>query len=217
MSKPSRFVIINNTELRFWTGAEWSAPLDEAKTRRIYMGPRGFDEAMKIAVEQAAILVGDYGLESEVRLDLQWSRIPIAFTVDERRVVNLLISAFEYGSEYWIAAIVKVEPKDTQGNATYRHIYDREKVFDPEAPPMRIPHAEYPLLPGGAVIVQLDEAVDGKGLSHVLDRAAIEKGLKLFFSPAYSRHSCNWLNEEDDAETADVFLQLCLFGEIVYG
>jgi hypothetical protein len=25
------------------------------------------------------------------------------------------------------------------------------------------------------------------------------------------------LNENDDADTGDVFLQLCLFGEVVYG
>jgi len=33
----------------------------------------------------------------------------------------------------------------------------------------------------------------------------------------YPRHFHNFLEENDDAETGDVFIQCCLFGEIVYG
>ena len=33
----------------------------------------------------------------------------------------------------------------------------------------------------------------------------------------FPRHFANILNENDDAETGDVFLQCCLWGDIVYG
>jgi hypothetical protein len=31
------------------------------------------------------------------------------------------------------------------------------------------------------------------------------------------RHFGDFMGENDDATTSDVFLQLCLFGEVVYG
>jgi hypothetical protein len=58
-----------------------------------------------------------------------------------------------------------------------------------------------------------------------LDRAAIERGLALFAAgksihtdktKVVMHHFANWMNEEDDAETGDVFLQLCVFGEVKY-
>jgi hypothetical protein len=33
----------------------------------------------------------------------------------------------------------------------------------------------------------------------------------------YGRHFSDMIAENDDATTADVFLQCCLFGELVYG
>jgi hypothetical protein len=33
----------------------------------------------------------------------------------------------------------------------------------------------------------------------------------------YPRHIADILSENDDATTGDVFLQLCLFGDVVYG
>jgi hypothetical protein len=52
----------------------------------------------------------------------------------------------------------------------------------------------------------------------MLDRAAIERGKELLATDErYSHHYADVLNENDDADTGDVFLQLCLFGEVVYG
>lgn len=66
-------------------------------------------------------------------------------------------------------------------------------------------------LSGGAVSIQ-----DPEGATHLFDRAAVEKGLNLM--PTVAPHQWGaFLNEREDAETADQFLQLCLFGKIVYG
>jgi hypothetical protein len=49
-----------------------------------------------------------------------------------------------------------------------------------------------------------------------LGKSEIEKGLSLM-AEAYSKHFSDFIEENDDADTADTFLQLCLFGEVVFG
>lgn len=68
--------------------------------------------------------------------------------------------------------------------------------------------------------VQADRGDKRNGTKYVLDRAAVARGLSLLLSPESklpSRHAAALLNDDCDAETGDVFLQLCLFGEVVYG
>jgi len=44
----------------------------------------------------------------------------------------------------------------------------------------------------------------------------VVKGLQLM-AEHYKWHFANFMSENDDVETADVFIQLCLLGEVVYG
>jgi len=50
----------------------------------------------------------------------------------------------------------------------------------------------------------------------VLDHMAITRGLHLM-AKEYPQHWGNFIAGNDDAETGDVFLQLCLLGKLVYG
>jgi hypothetical protein len=50
---------------------------------------------------------------------------------------------------------------------------------------------------------------------HKLDRLSIENGLKVMMAK-YPRHFGNWVAENDDSETGNVFLQCCVFGDLVY-
>lgn len=56
---------------------------------------------------------------------------------------------------------------------------------------------------------------DFEGKKHELNQKNLERGLELFVKTA-PHHYRDWLAENDDAITADVFLQLCLFEDIVY-
>ena len=49
-----------------------------------------------------------------------------------------------------------------------------------------------------------------------LDWDSMIKGLKVM-AAKYPEHMRNFLDENDDAETGDVFLQCCLWGEVVFG
>jgi len=50
----------------------------------------------------------------------------------------------------------------------------------------------------------------------ILSLESIKRGEEIMFEQ-YPKHFANILNENSDAETADVWLQLCVMGEIVFG
>lgn len=129
--------------------------------------------------------------------------------VTREQVSNLLCSAFEGGSNYWC----RIEK--TKAPSTYQfrtepdgHIYS---------------HLDYPLNPDGYVIVSdYFGADEGKMVKRKLNYAAIKRGLQLMAEASakgvdYGHHWHDFITENDDQTTADVFLQFCLFGEVIYG
>jgi len=61
-----------------------------------------------------------------------------------------------------------------------------------------------------------EEDEDGEIIEKVIDHAALQKAIDLM-AEKYQFHWGNFINESEDAETGDVFIQLCVLGEIVYG
>lgn len=117
-------------------------------------------------------------------------------------VASLIVSGMEGGSGYWAQVIGYVEPLEPKA------------VIDAEVsePPEVYPHCDYPLT-GGAVMLRRVDEPNADPLR--LDGDAIERGLRLLRDkPSHWEH---WINQAHDATTGDVFIQLCLLGEIVYG
>ena len=137
-------------------------------------------------------------------------KLRLTMTVDEGRVADLLCCGMEGGIGHWAQIVDYIKPPVVWTNGSWAHVY---------------PHIHYPLSEGGAVILRDSELLIDDAVSEVgellepdwnLDRAAIQRGLDLL--PIKSpRHLALWLSESEDAESGDVFIQLCLFGEIVYG
>lgn len=120
-------------------------------------------------------------------------------------VASLLVSAMESGSGYWAQIEGYVEPMEP------RAVVDA----DLSEPPEVYPHCDYPLTGGAVLLRRIDEP---KAALLRLDGEAIERGLRLLRdSKAGALHWGHWLTEQHDATTGDVFLQLCVLGEIVYG
>lgn len=130
-------------------------------------------------------------------------------------VANLLCCGMEGGINYW----ARIAEYETPEHFPERSVFGDRQLF---------PHIDYPIA-GGAVLIQehCDAAdmsedgilVDGDGkplVMHTLDREALNRGLKVM-AAKYPRHFQDFLNEDADATTGDVFVQCCLFGEIVYG
>ncbi len=115
----------------------------------------------------------------------------------KKRIEDLLCGAFEGGSNYW---------------------YFIEKFNYPEGQNKKslgieFAHIELPFK-GGSLTITTPEEEDGK--EYILDEQACIRGLNTM-AEKYPRHYADWLAENDDAITADVYLQCCLFGELVYG
>jgi hypothetical protein len=75
-------------------------------------------------------------------------------------------------------------------------------------------HLDYPLNEGGALMIGDLEEPERKPIRLAL--AQLKLGLERM-AKDYPTHWADFINENDDSSTADVFLQLCLFGEVIYG
>lgn len=119
-------------------------------------------------------------------------------TVSDERVKDLVITAFEGGSNYWY--LILGYEGDTAG--------------------VEFKHCDMPFKEGGAVIVcdkhEEYEVGEENVKRHKLNRESIQRGLEVM-AEKYPRHMADFLKEQDDADTGDVFLQCCLFGEVIFG
>lgn len=131
-------------------------------------------------------------------------------TITREQVSNLLCSAFEGGSNYWYRIEFFHAPDKYEFNAG----------ADLNKPAGYFKQLDYPLNPGGFLVVSDYHAITGRDVptKRRLSLHSIQRGLELMAaSKEYAHHWRDFIAENDDAITADVFLQLCLFGEVVYG
>lgn len=143
----------------------------------------------------------------EMGLDLFEKRNPmITFTVGEQeftreQISNLLTGAIEGGSNSWYCIVNRTSPTSWDFNS---------------APNLKQGHyvQDYPLNPGGSLdISDLNE--DEDTVVGTLDWNLLQFGLTTM-AEKYPGHFEDFVNEGDDALTADVFFQCCIFGDIVY-
>lgn len=121
----------------------------------------------------------------------------ISTSYSVKRISDLLCCAFEGGSNYWYM----IEKFNKPEKLEFRT--DKDTVF---------PHLDYPLNAGGSLII----TATGDKTRRTLDLEACVRGLKIM-AEKYPKHFADWVGENDDATTGDVYLQCCLFGEVVYG
>ena len=117
--------------------------------------------------------------------------VKVTFPFTESMVFCLLTSAFEGGSNYWIGGA------DVEGIPAESWEYLQD----------------VPLIEGGVLWISVSEE-DGK--RYRLYWEAIVRGL-ITMSKKEPRHFFDAAKEDGDGITGDVFLQCCLFDEVVYG
>jgi hypothetical protein len=124
--------------------------------------------------------------------------------IEDDAVRNCLCSAFEGGSTYWIGSISYGSddgspcPKLAPG------------CTETDLPRYMIA----PFTPGHWVEIVPDDASE-EHPPRRLDRAAIGGALMLM-ATKFPKHFADLFEGNDDANTADLLLQLCVFGEEVY-
>jgi len=119
------------------------------------------------------------------------------FKVSRQQVANTLWRAF--GSDItWFRVVEVIEPPTLR----FRSI---------EHLTLRL--VDYPLNEGGALSIA---SAEPSTEVFRLDLNSIGRGLDAL-ATKYPRHFADLINENTDSITADVLLQCCLFGELIYG
>ena len=114
-------------------------------------------------------------------------------------VENLLCDAMEGGSNYWYCITGLTAPKNLNNSTADFKEYKRYS---------------YPLNTSGAV--EIEDMEGGEGKKYTLNLKAIREGIEVM-RDKFPHHYANAISENDDAETGDVFLQCCLFKDVIYG
>lgn len=125
----------------------------------------------------------------------------------DHQIKSLLCCGFEGGVGYWC----QIKDYAFAEGLTYEDFCKGGKMQGEE---YWHPCQLVPMTPGCAVICIETEEEDPKPLT--LNRTKIEVGLQLM-ADKFPRHFGNFMDDNADAETGDVFIQCCLLGDVVYG
>ena len=130
----------------------------------------------------------------------------IEFT--DSTIRELLICALEGGSNYWclLKSLTYAENVGPE---------DFEEEGELWADGWELPYA-LPFVAGCALVIGDAEDPDDHTKNKHLDRGLIEGGLQLM-AEKRPKVFADILADKIDADTGDIFLQYCLFGEVIYG
>ncbi len=120
----------------------------------------------------------------------------VRVSVSDKRIKDLLCNALEGGSNYWYR-IMSYNYPEGQTRETMK---------------LEFPHIDLPFAGGSLTIEDMEGGLPDK----VLDRKALLKGLSVMAKDE-PRHFADFMSEDDDTITADVFLQCACFGKVIYG
>lgn len=123
----------------------------------------------------------------------------VAMPFSDSSVADLLTSAFEGGmSRKWIRKVQMKRPAKEPSDP------DKQARF----------YSDFAVMPGYSLRITDDET----GKVYVLGRKIVETGLQNFATDEdVKHHFADFVREDYDAVTGDVFLQICLFGKVLYG
>lgn len=126
--------------------------------------------------------------------------------IDERRLADLMVGAFEGGSNYWIGKVESVNKPPVLW-----------KVGDNEGVNYYPAYMRTAMSKGGVVRLRIaDPDREQHSTVMLLTRAKLERGWSIMVEK-YPNHAADAAREDDDATTADVFIQCVIFGEVIYG
>lgn len=111
------------------------------------------------------------------------------YEISYQQVADLMDNALEGGSNHWLN---RVEPP-----------YENVAAYADSSS----------YLPG---MKPREFYADDDSVAYQFNREAITKGLRIMATD-HARHFSDILNDNVDADTADVFLQCVLFGDVIYG
>lgn len=142
---------------------------------------------------------------------------PVMISVDHEikpsRVADLLVTAIEGGSGYWCAIDKARSSKPAE--LTLPWGIDKH-TGEPEYHPWYI---SWPFSKDGNLALVIDDGESDPEEDpevYYINRESLVKGL-MIMAQKYPAQFHDFLDENEDAWTADTFLQCCALGEVIYG
>ena len=135
----------------------------------------------------------------------------VRLTVPVDRIRNLITGALEGGSNYWVNRIVKFTyPPGT----TKADFGEGGKHCPPDSFCGR--KELVPTFEGGCMVLNVDNPEVGEDMVDLpFGPEQIARGVQVM-AEKYPHHFRDMMSEDDDATTADVFLQCCIFGDCIF-
>lgn len=149
----------------------------------------------------------------------------VTATIDipSRRIADIMVTAFEgnYMTRSWVAAVrlrspTEDEIRERTGNSNW---YDTPALWDGDFT-FDLWEISDESLYSGAFDPEGDADADLEeiGLTkRTITRADLESGIQSMATGKYRSHFTDWMDENEDAITADILLQLVALKDVVYG
>jgi len=134
-----------------------------------------------------------------------FATVTVQHEISEQRVRDMFCCAWEGGSTDW-CQMIKSNCTETAA-AIIVGLKETGEFYG----------CDRPFVEGCEVILREadDEIEDKDAETWVLNREKLIAGLQVM-ADKYPKHFADFLNENEDAGTGDIYLQCCLFQEIVY-
>jgi len=138
-------------------------------------------------------------------------KVNVNVEISRKRMSHLLCAGMEGGIGYWARIVEYIEPPD---NVNIFEGFEDDWLLGSEV----FRHIHYPMCEaGGGVVFEDATGEDFPSEPRVtLDYAALLRGLQVM-SEKEPRHFAHFMEENEDATTGDVFIQCCVFGEVIFG
>lgn len=145
----------------------------------------------------------------------------IETNVPTERLLNMVSGAMEGSSSYWLhvvelrlaTGVTKADVSPARGESPQGKLH-AEIAGDGEYYPS---FQVIPFVEGCSLLIDTNEKDEINGATQwLLNLEAIAKGIQVM-SEKYPNQYTDMIDENDDADTHDTFMQCCLFGEVVFG
>lgn len=141
-----------------------------------------------------------------------FATITMQHDVPKKDVQNLLVGLFENNYSPWLR---EIKSKNLAEGFTFTDFRQHGRMQDPKD----CFHWSQiiPVTEGCSLTLSVDDPDSDSGgeKDFVLDIEAIRRGLQIM-ATKYCKHWNDFVNENDDANTADIFGQCCVYGEYIY-
>jgi hypothetical protein len=132
-------------------------------------------------------------------LKAKMMQFDIPIQIEEDTIESLIVSALEGGSNYWYMVTGLCDPNEKRQKSKFTYLSDY-------------------VMKGQGLFINdsVYETDKSKQRYGVLDLNTIRTGM-VVIAQKYPHHFKDILSGDCDATTGDVFLQCCVFGELIYG